>query len=144
MKVIKVLSYVPGTMKVVAKEDKTISLGSTEIVDIPMILDDVEEPTAAMYVALTDGLIARGDKERAAKAARMAITQAKGDHAIVLTLFTMLYKADMVELAKTAVATMNAPLAEIDAFVGEGKVSGLRNYFDLNKRAEKGRAVEKQ
>src|SRR5437773_329281 len=142
--VVKVLSYCPGEMKVIVKDERTMTYSPSEIVDILDIVAQSEEPTAAMFLAMTDSLIARGEKVKAGQAATMVIKLSGGNREVLLTLFVMLYKAEMIELAKVAIASMDETiLSQIDEFIDpKHKVSGLRglmNYFDLNKRVEKGR-----
>src|SRR5207245_2837850 len=131
--IVKVLSYVPGTMRVIVKEERTIAYAPQEIESIFDVVSQSEEPTAAMYLAITDSLLARNETEKAAQAARMAIKLSGGERTTLLTLFVMLYKAGEIELAKSAVASMDETvLSQIEEFISpdpKHKVSGLRNLM---------------
>lgn len=140
MKVVKVLRYMNGRtadglpqtqMEVLAEETAVlggVNYDKTKLVDL---LSTVEEPTAAQLVALTDSYLALGDKDKAAQAAKTAITLSGGDRVTLLTLTTILLRADMVQLAKKAFVAID-----------EGLLSKI-DEFTLDERAEKLAKVEK-
>src|SRR5947208_5282367 len=137
MKLVKVVSYVPGKeMRALVQEERVFHPADlTPFGDWSCLLEsvsDVEEPTAAMLVALADRLLAKGDKASAEKAARAAIKMSLGDRETLLGLFVLLYKADMVELAKKAVAAMDAAaLSQIDDFVEDIRADVLSHLEPL-------------
>jgi hypothetical protein len=124
MKVVKVLKYQNGRtpdgqpqtqMEVVVEETKVLGGERFDKARLYDLVADSEEPTAAMFLAMTDSLLARGERDRAEQTAKTVIKLSGGDRTTLMTLFVMLYKADMVGLAKKAVAAIDeATLTAID------------------------------
>lgn len=116
VKVIKVLSYKNGRtqdgqsqtqMEVIIETTKVFDLVNFDKKQLVDILSTVEEPTAAQLVALTDSYLARDDRKNAEQAARTAIVLSGGNRSVLMTLTTILMKADMVSLAKKAFSALD-------------------------------------
>lgn len=139
VKIVKVLGYMNGRtrddqpqtqMKAIVKEEKIFGSVNFDKSRLVELLSEVEEPTASMLVALTDGYLARGEKEQAEQAARTAIKLAAGEREPLLTLTVMLFRAGMVQLAKKAFSAIDerVPL-QMDEFAAPKKRSVLRRAF---------------
>lgn len=137
MKVVKVLRYMNGRaadgqpqtqMEAVVQETKVLTYLATDKVKLYDLVVESEEPTAAMFLAMADSLIARGELGKAEQVAKTAIKLSGGDRTILMTLFVACYKADLIGVAKKAVAAIDeAALSQIDEFLEEPKrkASGL-------------------
>ena len=145
MKVTKVLRYMNGRtadgqpqtqMKVIVKEEKVLGSVNFDKSQLVELLADVEEPTAAMLVSLTDGYLARGEIEQAAQAALTAIKLAAGEREPLLTLTVILFKANMMNLSKKAFSAVDeGVLSQIDDFTVEpakpGSEKGSQRFRGL-------------
>lgn len=110
IKIIKVLSYgasiVDGQPKLklhaVIQKEVIIGFNEDQKVNIYDKIKQSQEPTAAMFLAATDSLIAQGNLKEAESTARIAIKMSEGDDAVLLPLVDILYKNQLRDLAKVA------------------------------------------